>query len=171
MRSDSRNKETKHGIHLEPCYKKFAITLSQKGAPNPPPPKTRLSADNGAKNVYPKECNFCKKISNHASTKNLLANNCLYRTSCNTIKQAAEASEDQTLFFEIKDLNLIAKEFKYHECCDKGFMLKEKHLTPSLYGKGNFEKVKACIEEIVLKNQAVSMRILHDLYGLSTDDT
>ena len=38
MRSDSRNKETKHGIHLEPCYKKFAITLSQKGAPNPPPP-------------------------------------------------------------------------------------------------------------------------------------
>ena len=66
---------------------------------------------------------------------------------------------------------MIPKEFKYHECCYKDFTRKEKHLTPSLYGKGNFEKVKACIEEKVLtENQAVSMRILH-LYGLSTDAT
>ena len=90
----------------------------------------------------------------------------------NTIKQAEEANEDQTLFFEIKDLNLIAKKFKDHECCYRDFTRKEKHLTISLYGKGNFEKVKACIEQKVLtENQAVSMRILHDLYGLSTDDT
>ena len=41
-----------------------------------------------------------------------------------------------------------------------------------MYGKGNFENVKAFIEEKVLtENQAVSMRILHDLHGLSTDDT
>ena len=33
----------------------------------------------------------------------------------NTIKDAAEAKEDQKLFFEIKDLDLIAKEFKYHD--------------------------------------------------------
>ena len=26
--------ETKHGIHLEPCNKKFPIILSQKDAPN-----------------------------------------------------------------------------------------------------------------------------------------
>ena len=69
---------------------------------------------------------------------------------------------------------MIAKEFKYHdECCYKDFRRKEKHLTSSLYRKGNFEKVKACIEEKVLtENQVVSVRILHDLYaGLSTDDT
>ena len=43
------------------------------------------------------------------------------------------------------------------------------HLTPSLYGNGNFEKVKVCIEEkVLIENQAVSMRILHDI---STDDT
>ena len=67
---------------------------------------------------------------------------------------------------------MIAKEFKCHECCYKDFTRNEKHLTPSLYGEGNFEKVKACIEENVLtENQAVSMHILHDLYGLSTDDT
>ena len=166
MRSDSRNNETKHRIHLEPCYKKFTIILSQKNFPNLSlrPKRTRLSGDNGAKNVYPKECNF-------ASTKNLLANNCTEQ-AVNTIKQAAEANEDQTLFFEIKDLDLFAKEFKYRECCYKDFTRKEKHLTPSLYGKGNFEKVKACIEEKVLtENQAVSMRILHGLYGLTTDDT
>ena len=41
-----------------------------------------------------------------------------------------------------------------------------------MYGKGNFEKAKAFIEEKVLtENQAVPMGILHDLHGLSTDDT
>ena len=67
---------------------------------------------------------------------------------------------------------MIAKEFKYHECCYRDFTRKEKHLTPSLYGKRNFEKVKACIKQKVFtENQAVSMRLLHDLCGLSTDDT
>ena len=80
---------------------------------------------------------FLQKVSNQASTKNLLANNCTEQ-AVNIIKQAAEANKAQTLFFEIKDLDLIAKEFKYHECCYNNFTRKEKHLTPSLYGKGNF---------------------------------
>ena len=166
--------ETKHGIHLEPFYKKFTIILSQKDVPNlPPPPKrTRLSGDNGAKNVYPEECNFCKKYRVKRQQKIYLPITVCTEQAVNTIKQAAEANEDQTLFFEIKDLDLIANKFKYHECCYKDFTRKEKHLTPSLYGKGNFEKVRACIEKKVLtENQAVSMRILRDLYGLSTDDT
>ena len=175
MPSDSRNNETKHGIHQEPCNKKLiTIILSQKDAPNlPPPPKrTRLAGDNGAKNVYPKECNFCKKYRIKRQQKIYLPIIVCTEQAVNTIKQVAEASEDQTLLIEIKDLDLIAKEFKYHECCYKDFTRKEKHLTPSLYGKGNFEKVKACTEEKVLtENQAVSMHILHDLYGLSTDDT
>ena len=115
---------------------------------------------------------FLQKVSNQAATKNLIANNCTEQ-AVNTIKQAAEANEDQTLFFEIKDLDLIAKEFKYHECCYEDFTRKEKHLTPSLYGKGNFEKVKACIEKkFSLKiRQYQCVFCMHDLYGLSTDDT
>ena len=122
--------------------------------------------------MYPEECNFCKKYQIKRQQKIYFPITVCTEQAVNTIKQAAEASEDQTLFFEIEDSDLIAKEFKYHECCYKDFTRKEKHLTPSLYGKGNFEKVKAYTEEKVLtENQAVSMRILHDLYGLSTDDT
>ena len=88
---------------------------------------------------------FAKSIESNVN-KNLLANNGTEQ-AVNTIKQAAEASKAQTLFFKIKDLDLITKEFKYHECCYKDFTRKEKHLTPSLYGKGNFEKAKACIEK------------------------
>ena len=97
--------------------------------------------------MYPKECNFCKKYRIKRQQKIYLPITVCTEEAVNTIKQAAEANEDQTLFFEIKDLDLIAKEFKYHECCYKDFTRKEKHLTPSLYGKGNFEKVKACIEK------------------------
>ena len=122
--------------------------------------------------MYPKECNFCKKYRIKHQQKICLPITVCTEQAVNTIIQAAEANEVQTLFFGIKDLDLIAKEVKYHECCYKDFTRKEKHLTPSLYGKGNFEKVKACIEEKVLtENQAVSMHILHDLYGLSTHDT
>ena len=166
--------ETKHGIHVESCYKKFTIILSQKDVPNlsPPPKRTRLSGDNGSQNVYSKECNFCKKYRIKRQQKIYLPITVCTEQAVNTIKQAAEANEDQTLFFEIKDLDLIAKEFKYHECYYRDFTSKEKHLTPNLYGKGNFEKAKACIEEKGLtENQTVSVRILHDLYGLSTDDT
>ena len=121
--------------------------------------------------MYPEECNFCKKYQIKYQQKINLPITVCTEQAVNTIIQAAEANEDQTLFYGIKDLDLIAKEFKYHECCYEDFTRKEKHLTPSLYGKRNFEKVKACIEEKVLtEDQAVSMRILHDLYGLSTDD-
>ena len=88
----------------------------------------------------------------------------------NTIKQAAEANEDQSLY-KIRNLDLIAKEFKYHERCHKDYTWKGKLSTPCLYEKkGNFEKVKEKEEKVLTESQAVSMCILHDLYGLSTDD-
>ena len=168
--------ETKDGIHLEPCYKKFTIILSQKDAPNLSPPPQKKGQDYLETMVLImctlRNAIFEKSIKSSVQQKTYLPITVCTEQAVNTVKLAAEANEDQILFFEIKDLDLIAKEFKYHECCYKDFTRKEKHLTPSLYGKGNFEKVKACIEEKVLtENQAVSMHILHDLYGLSTDGT
>lgn len=78
-----------------------------------------------------------------------------------TIKDAAESKEDQTLYFEIKDADLIAREFKYHEHCYKEYARKEKssfkqagnELSRSL---GDFDQVKKCIEEKILsQNQAI----------------
>ena len=63
-----------------------------------------------------------QKVSNQASTKIYLPITVCTEQAVNTIIQAAEANEDQTLFFGIKDLDLIAKEFKYRECCYKDFI-------------------------------------------------
>ena len=38
-----------------------------------------------------------------------------------TIKDAAESKEDQSLYFEIKDADLITREFQYHEHCYKEY--------------------------------------------------
>ena len=101
--------------------------------------------------------------------------------AANTLKQAAEANKDQSLFYEIKDIDLIGKEFKYHDSCYKEFKRKKKK-TPSLSGKeqdtsryplyGDFQAVLECIEEKILKkHEAVSMEVLHNIFGLETEDT
>ena len=96
----------------------------------------------------------------------------------NTIKDAAEAKEDQKLFFGIKDLDLIAKEFKYHDACyreytrksDKAQKRNESH--GDIQQTGNFEAVVKCIaDKVIGQNQAISMSALHDLYQLHTGDT
>ena len=38
-----------------------------------------------------------------------------------TLKDKAESMDDKALYCEIKDINLIAKEFKYHQHCYRGF--------------------------------------------------
>ena len=64
--------DSKHGIHLNPCYKKFTKILSNKQFKRkqisdesdlePPTRPKRLCLDaNEKKYVYPKECNLCKK--------------------------------------------------------------------------------------------------------------
>ncbi|CAB4020716.1 Hypothetical predicted protein, partial [Paramuricea clavata] len=60
-----------HGVHLEPCDKKFVLILSQEkrkhseSSPDSQPNVTRLkrgeSSSDCSRNLYPKECNFCKK--------------------------------------------------------------------------------------------------------------
>ena len=46
------------------------------------------------------------------SGRHLLPTTISTQQAVNTIKEAAEAKEDQSLYYEIKDLDLIAKEFK-----------------------------------------------------------
>eukprot|EP00794_Sanderia_malayensis_P019309 gene19309-21233_t len=176
----------KTGIYLEPCYKKFVRILSDKqslkdqpGCSNDVPsnqtrPKRGKSLDStDARGVYPKECNFCKKyrIKRHQkhyypTTISTLQHNTFntFQQAVSTIKQAAEANEDQSLYFEIKDLDLIAKEFKYHNSCYKEYTRKEKvSLSTVAEGdereSGDFKAVVKCIAEKVLQeNQAVSMK-------------
>ena len=89
------------------------------------------------------------------------------------------------MFYEIKDLDLIAKEFKYHQTpCYKSFTKsKETIINPlnpqnqdnddgNTIESGDFESVTKCVkEQILMQNQAISMNVLHELYGLQTHDT
>lgn len=181
----------KHGLHLEPCYKKFVKILSDKKALSNKPrcsndsgqdqPRARRSRslDNGdTRGVYPKECNFCKKYRVKRQQKHHVPILITTLKAAETIKQAAEANDDQSIYFEIKDVDLIAKEFKYHDFCYKEFTRKEK-ITIATNGKdedeenyfGDFDAVIQCINERVLcGNQAISMAALHEVYGLRVGD-
>lgn len=99
------------------------------------------------------------------------------------MKEAAKQRNNE-LFIEIKDEDLIAKEFKYHYHCyvnlTRGFAEKSRSekiseaetSSSNIYEKGDFEKVeKFVLNEIIGNGRAVSMKELHSLYGLSVDDT
>ena len=78
-----------------------------------------------------------------------------------TILDAAEANENQTLYFQIKDIDLIASEFKYHTHLAREFTRKSSLYKPQqnekVCEKGNLEDVK-CVEERLLKHfQAVAI--------------
>ena len=68
----------------------------------------------------------------------------------------------------IKDEDLIAKEFKYHEHCYTDFTRSrpnvESNEKESSYDKGDFEKVKNLVSEEVISNgRAISMSIAYSL--------
>lgn len=92
----------------------------------------------------------------------------------NSIKAAAEV-KNANLYAEIKDLDLISKEFKVHKHCyreftrDTGIDAGENPLT---YDKGNFEAVESCVaEDIVRLGMVVTLKHLHGLYGLGVGDS
>ncbi|CAB4017036.1 Hypothetical predicted protein [Paramuricea clavata] len=91
------------------------------------------------------------------------------------IKESAEA-KDTKLFYKIRYIDLIAKEFKYHDFCYREFTRKVANTNTKQFedndAKGNFDKVTDYIQRKVLsQNQVISMTVLHDLYGLHTQDT
>ena len=167
---------TKHGIHLTPCFKKFVVIISQEKrkslddlGTSVRPKRLKVSEEHSTRNIYPKECNLCKRYRIKWSGRYLLPATISTQQAVNTIKEAAEAKEDQSLYYEIKDLGLIAKEFKYHDVCYREFTRKEdiihkkRKSLEDVRGTHNFEVVSKCIEEKILnKSQAVSMTVLHE---------
>ena len=98
------------------------------------------------------------------------------------IKNASK-SKDPLHFCEIKDMDLIAKEYKVHQPCyqkfTKGSALKCKETSSSSriqnlnqheeeqLNISNFDEVKAYVRDIVIGDQcATSMKIKHNIYGI-----
>lgn len=175
---------SKHGIHLEPCYKKFVLILSQEKASSDKEkqslttarPKRQSSDQASSRNIYPKECQFCKRYRVKHKGKEHIPLTITTTSAAAKIKEAAEAKAE-SLYYEIKDLDLIAKEFKYHVFCYKDFVRQERPSQSQGQADsgnltGNFEAVIDCIEKRVLsQNQAVSMSLIHEIYGIHIQDT
>ena len=178
-----------HGIHSTPCYKKFTLILSHDKIKSNTVTSTERrnslrqpSSSTSTNWIYSKECNFCRKYKIQHKGRSIFPTKVSTKNAENTIKTAAEKFNSD-LFFEIQDLDLIAKEFKYHLTpCYKQFTKgvssnalfdnKNNSKDSSVYEKGNLEAVRTCIQEQVLsQNQVVSMNILHELYGLQPNDS
>ena len=101
--------------------------------------------------------------------------------------KAAAKEKNPTLYFEIKDADLIARELRYHKTCYKAFT-KEPTLSAShtqsvdkqsnLDDKveeqqtGDFESVcEYIIHHVLEEKTAVSMSVLHTIYGLGRSDS
>ena len=88
-----------------------------------------------------------------------------------SIKKAAKL-KDQELYNEIKDLDLIAKEFRYHKNCYRNFTRKKslsEKQESEIKPQGNFDAVVNCIEDKIIKqNEAISMSELENLYSVGS---
>eukprot|EP00794_Sanderia_malayensis_P008583 gene8583-9501_t len=110
------------------------------------------------RDVFPKECNFCKRWRVKRKQAISMPITITTKMAEERIKRAAE-SKDEQLFYEIKNMDMIAKEFKYHDFCYKDFTRKEPQPSNQFWDtRGDFDAVVSCIEgRIVLQNEAISM--------------
>ena len=112
-----------HGLHLEPCYKQFTLLLSKTKQQSPLPDKrssTRLTSPSSKSTVCPKECNICNKYTIKIKGNRVVPVTISTMIATETVKAAA-MKKNYDLYCEIKDLDLISKEFKYHRSCYKEF--------------------------------------------------
>ena len=112
--------------------------------------------------IYPKECNLCLKYRVQYKSKKYE----LYAAK-NTIKAAAKA-KNEMFYKEIKDLDLIAKEFKVHKHCYQQYTSghafssrsnladhKEMSSEESSYDTGKFNEVKEFVTDDILGLQPI----------------
>ena len=89
------------------------------------------------------------------------------------VKKVAEIKKDEQLLLRIKGVDLIAKEMQVHRICQIDYTriitLKSKpsEADETEFKCGDFESVKSFISGSILTlNQAVSVTVLHQIYGM-----
>ena len=89
------------------------------------------------------------------------------------------------LYNDVRDVDLITREFKVHKHCyqdfthgftsgnasDKKASIPQNSPHPSIHEKGDLDKVKKFIKFIIEEGQCISMNILHEIYDLGVDGT
>ena len=88
-----------------------------------------------------------------------------------TLLKIATEKNDFDLLGAIKDVDLIASEFKNHKSCYKSYTRSAKNNSKPSYEKGNFEAVCNVIEdEVIFKSKSFSIDALLNLYRENIDD-
>ena len=113
-----------HGIHMDPCYKRFTLILSRnKDVEDKSRSSKRLSQGSSSKfettaQLFPEECYICKKNRVQHKGKKVYPVKVTTDDAVISIKTAAQ-SKNSDMY--IKDMCLFAKEFKTHMHCYKEF--------------------------------------------------
>ena len=155
-----------HGIHLEPCYKKFTKIISiarKRNADEAESTRIKRKKSEECLNtvgLFPKTCVYTL----HKITTN---------DAVELIKTAAEIKNDEQLLLRIRGVDLIAKEMQMHRICYMEYTriitLKSKSskAEETEFKCGDFESVKSFISGSILTlNQAVSITVLYQIYGI-----
>lgn len=180
-----------HYVHSQ-CYKNFTKAISvlsqkrkvtKKFDPQRSPLKRKKRSHDFSGNLFPNVCMKCK-TSKPIKVKGKKQQIKIVQTfsSCRTLQQAAALRNDQEMLAAISGVDLIAKEFKMHQKCYKGYTLicSKRSATASaaagcgdtFEGEGsasprqtttNFEALCSFVTSHVIGgSQTVSMRVLTD---------
>ena len=144
---------TIHGVHLNPCDKKFThfIATSQKRSVEESKVTGRLkqirTSTNGSCStvgLFPKESFVCKKLRKTVKTKTYIPYKITTINAEMKIKEAAEMKNDHKLLGQIQDVALIAKELMMHKCYLECLSSKTKDTAQEdiQETQGDFDKVK-----------------------------
>ncbi|XP_066933544.1 uncharacterized protein [Clytia hemisphaerica] len=124
--------ENLHGIHLNPCYKRFTVVLGDRRfsetTDNVAEPverkRRRLSSPDTSvspADLFGKECQLCGKERVQVKGSRIKPHKILTRVAEAAIKNAAK-SKDPVHYFDIVNVDLVTKDYKVHNSCYKRFV-------------------------------------------------
>ena len=91
------------------------------------------------------------------------------KTTEEAIQEAAKLRNCEDVLRDIRDVDLLAKEFQVHDKCRLDYTRKHDSIEngeKDIQTFGNFDAVKNFLEDHVLKsNQPASISFIHDLYA------
>ena len=110
----------RHGVHLNPCYKKFtkiiSVERSKESREGEPRPKSMKADEAGSSHgFFPKICIFCNQYRKTVRRKLHSAYKILTKEAEQNIRCAANVNNDLPLLCQIQDVDLIAKELMIHK--------------------------------------------------------
>jgi hypothetical protein len=116
-------------------------------------------------------CNHVTKSTGKNKPKEQLGH-CEFETGAISIKKAANILKDEPMLVKLGDLDLIAKEVKYHHSCRNSYYKKAERIQKKTDGSDKlrehrlaFDNLKLRIEQTLILNEgAEQLTSLHRLY-------